>query len=80
MVVLKPLSQDIRPPRIGIRDEKKKSASLILTYTDEIQPAFKQLLDDFKANAQTLGVDVDMIDHWGDYIDWKTKCGYYVAV
>ena len=63
MAVLRPLSQDIRPPRIGIMDEKKKSASLILTYSDEIQPAFKQLLDDFKANAQTLGVDVDMIDH-----------------
>ena len=63
MAVLRPLAQDIRPPRIDIRDEKKKSASLILTYSDESQPAFKRLLDDFKANAQALGADVKMIDH-----------------
>jgi len=62
MAVLRPLAQDIRPPRNGFTIEKKKSASLFLTYTDVNQSAFKQLLDVFKANAQDLGVDVKMID------------------
>ena len=22
----------------------------------------------------------NMVDMWGDYIEWKTKCGYYIAV
>jgi CRP-like cAMP-binding protein/tRNA A-37 threonylcarbamoyl transferase component Bud32 len=62
MAVLRPLAQDIRPPRNGFTIEKKKSASLFLTYTDVNQSAFKRLLDTFKANAQDLGVDVKMID------------------
>ena len=62
MDVLQPLATGIRPPRKGLIIEKKKSASLFLTYTDQNQPAFKQLLDVFKANAQELGVDVKMID------------------
>jgi serine/threonine protein kinase len=62
MAVLRPLAQHIRPSRNGLTIEKKKSASLFLTYTDVNQPAFKRLLDVFKADAQELGVDVKMID------------------
>jgi serine/threonine protein kinase len=62
MTVLRPLVQHIRPPRNGLTIEKKKSASLFLTYTAVNQSAFKRLLDTFKSNAQELGVDVKMID------------------
>jgi len=62
MAVLRPLAQHIRPPRNGLTIEKKKSASLFLTYADVNQSAFKRLLDVFKADAQELGVDVKMID------------------
>ena len=63
VAVLRPLVQDNRLPRNGLTIEKKKSASLFLTYTDENQPAFKRLVDVFKTNAQELGVDVKMIDN-----------------
>ena len=63
MAGLRPLAQDSGLPGNGLTIEKKKSASLFLTYTDEIQPALKRLVDEFKADARELGVDVNMTDN-----------------
>ncbi len=63
MAVLRPLVQGKRPSRSGLTIEKKKSASLFLTYSDETQPALKRLVEMFKTNARQLGVDVKMIDN-----------------
>jgi len=61
--VLRPLVQHSKLPKNDLTIEKKKSSSLFLTYTDENQPALRQLVDVFKANAQKLGVDVKMTDN-----------------
>jgi CRP-like cAMP-binding protein len=63
MAALRPLAQDNRLPGNSLTIEKKKSTSLFLTYTNEIQPALKRLVDEFKADARNLGVDVKMTDN-----------------
>jgi len=63
MAALRPLAQDISLPGSGSTIEKKKNASLSLTYSDENQPALKRLVDMFKANARELGVDVEITEN-----------------
>jgi len=49
-------------PHQDLSEEKKKMASLILIYKDEHQKALTELIDDFSAKAQTLGIDIKAAD------------------
>ena len=65
MAVLMPLVEDFRFPRVGLKTiEKRKRSSLLLTFTDENQPALSRLVEVFRAKAQELGADVKMTDNW----------------
>jgi serine/threonine protein kinase len=63
MAVLRPLVQESRPPENGLAIAKRINSSLFLTYSDENQPALKRLVDEFKANARELGVDIKMTEN-----------------
>jgi CRP-like cAMP-binding protein/tRNA A-37 threonylcarbamoyl transferase component Bud32 len=62
MAVLRPLSSDGRRSSKDLTINKKKRASLFLTYTGENQTSLQQLVDVFKADARALGIDVDITD------------------
>jgi tRNA A-37 threonylcarbamoyl transferase component Bud32 len=65
MAVLMPLVEDFRFPRVGLKTiEKRKRSSLLLTFTDQNQPALSRLVEVFRAKAQELGADVKMTDNW----------------
>jgi serine/threonine protein kinase len=59
IAILSPLAQDDSQLRKDSTIDKKKSASLFLAYTDENQSALQRLVDEFKADARALGVDVN---------------------
>ena len=63
MAALRPLAQDSRLPRNDQIIDKRKGTVLFLTCTDENQPAFKRLVDVFKADARKLGVNVEITDN-----------------
>ena len=63
MAALKPLMQDFRLPDDSIATEKGKGSTLLLTYTDQNQPELARLVEQFKARARELGVDVDWADN-----------------
>ena len=58
---LRPLVQDRRLPKNDLTIEKKKNFSLLLTYSDKNQSALERLVEVFKANAQALGADVEIM-------------------
>jgi serine/threonine protein kinase len=60
LAVLRPLVQDDRQPKSNSASNKKKSASIFLTYADENQSALQRLVDVFKSDAKALGVDVNI--------------------
>lgn len=60
MAVIRPFAQDDRQLRNDLTIDKKKSASLFLTYADENECALQRLVEGFKADAQALGVDVNI--------------------
>jgi CRP-like cAMP-binding protein len=62
MAALRPLVQWSRPSKNGLAIEKKISFSLFLTHSGDNQSALKRLVDEFKANARELGVDIKMTD------------------
>jgi serine/threonine protein kinase len=62
MAVLRPIVQTSRSSKSGLVIENKKNSSLFLTYSDENQPELKRLVDEFKAKARELGVDIKMTD------------------
>jgi CRP-like cAMP-binding protein len=62
MAALRPLVQWSRPSKNGLAIEKKISFSLFLTHSGDKQSALKRLVDEFKANARELGVDIKMTD------------------
>jgi serine/threonine protein kinase len=66
MAVLRPLARNDRQPGKDSTIDQKKSASLLLTYGDENQTALQRLVDVFKADAEVLGVDVN-ITHSQDH-------------
>jgi predicted amino acid-binding ACT domain protein len=43
--------------------DKRKGTVLYLTHPEANQPAFKRLVDSFKADARKLGVNVEMTDN-----------------
>ena len=64
MAVLMPLVEDFRFPKASLKTtEKMKKSSLLLTYTDENQPALNRLVEVFRAQALKLGANVKMTDN-----------------
>jgi len=63
MAALRPLAQDSRLLKNDQTIDKRKGTVLYLTYADENQPAFKRLVDVFKADARKLGINVEMADN-----------------
>ena len=69
MTDLKPLVQDNRLTRNSLTTEEKKTSSLFLTYADDNQPAFRQLVEVFSAKARDLGVDIKVTDHHDSWVN-----------
>ena len=61
IAALRPLIEEDTQPKSKGLNNKKKSVSLFLTYSDKNQSAFQQLVDVFKTDAKALGVDVNIL-------------------
>ena len=67
MAVLMPLVKDMRFSRVSLKTiEKRKRASMLLTFTGEHQPALNRLVEVFRAKVKELGADVKMTDYWDE--------------
>ena len=63
LAALRPLVQDSRLSKNEQTIDKRTGSVLLLTYSDENQPAFKRLVDVFKADARKIGAHVVIIDN-----------------
>ena len=62
MVDLQPLIIEFGITHKNLSTEKRKMASLILIYKDELQKDLTKLMEDFSSKVQTLGIDIKVAD------------------